>query len=283
MSRWFVINSFNPYVRYAELVTIPYNYTKLLLAYDFRLLYVAEGSFTVETENTSFSAFEGDLVTIPPATAYRLRFSSEIPVYYILNFDFMGNSVIVKPRTPVSADKFETNEVFSTDTFPPFDKIFLLRNFNMAESILKEIHSYSKENTVNAKHMQSALLKYILTKASMLKEEEAKLSGASKLISEIKSFINQNHSIDITNNLIAKHFGYHPYHLSALFLTSEKITLHKYIDKVRLECARNMLVQTNKQIGDIAYECGFKDSSYFCKFFKKYMSVSPVQYRNLIK
>ena len=52
-----------------------------------------------------------------------------------------------------------------------------------------------------------------------------------------------------------------------------------YLAKERLEHAIVLLSNTDKPIDQIAYECGFKSTSYFSYAFKKEFLVSPLKYR----
>lgn len=56
-------------------------------------------------------------------------------------------------------------------------------------------------------------------------------------------------------------------------------TLHKYLQYVRLEKAKELLVSTNDPLKSVADASGFVNESHFCKVFKKLHLISPVQYR----
>ena len=275
---------FNPHVRYIYKVTKRGLYPQRLLAYDFRMFYVLKGSFTFESEDTAFRVVEGDLLTVPPATPYKLLYDEGTePIYYIVNFDFISVSDQFTPRPPVPIEQFKPDKIFSKEYYDPFGEIFLLHNAHIAEKVLEEILFYNGDSSEHSKNLQSALLKYLLTRTAILKESTENHSTNAGLVEKVKQYIDENFKYEMTNQSVAAYFGYHPYHLNTIFLEAEKETLHKYIAKVRLKCARDMLIHSDKRIGDIAYECGFKDSSYFCKFFLKYMKLTPKQYRNLAK
>ena len=57
----------------------------------------------------------------------------------------------------------------------------------------------------------------------------------------------------------------------------------EYLLRLRLQKACGLLYQDNMRISEIAVQCGFKDSNYFCRQFKKRMNYSPKEYRNIIK
>lgn len=56
-----------------------------------------------------------------------------------------------------------------------------------------------------------------------------------------------------------------------------------YIMKLKIDRAKKKLAIENKNIGDIAAECGFYDVAYFSRTFKRHTQVTPSQYRNLPK
>ncbi|GMG87356.1 AraC family transcriptional regulator [Biformimicrobium ophioploci] len=54
-----------------------------------------------------------------------------------------------------------------------------------------------------------------------------------------------------------------------------KKTPRQYINEVRLEHARSLLLKTRKSVGTIALETGFSDHSHFTRAFTKYFGLSP--------
>ena len=274
---------FNPYIRYIGMVTSPQCYVQPVLAYDFRIFYCISGSFVIEMQDKNYQMLEGDLFILPPQIPYRLLFDKSVPKYYILNFDFVSSSDQYTPRPPDTIEKFSPDKVFCREFYGPFGEVFLINNAYICEKILEEIYYYDTDNSEHAKNLQSALLKYLLSSVAITKGNTATRSKNEKLIEEIKEYIDLNYNKGITNQTIAEWFNYHPYYLNDIFFKAEKITLHKYIDTVKLKNARYMLIHSNMTIGEIADECGFSDLSYFSKFFIKYMKITPRQYRNLTR
>ena len=84
--------------------------------------------------------------------------------------------------------------------------------------------------------LRSALLKTILTK--IIIKNKSYSSETVDLIQDIKSYIQQNSDTSLTNTMVAKHFGYHPYYLNSMFLDEQNITLHKYLVNERLKKAK---------------------------------------------
>ena len=53
----------------------------------------------------------------------------------------------------------------------------------------------------------------------------------------------------------------------------------KYIKKIRIETAKELLAGTDKSIGQVAIETGFSDSHYFNRVFKQTTGMTPTQYK----
>ncbi len=55
-----------------------------------------------------------------------------------------------------------------------------------------------------------------------------------------------------------------------------------YLNRIRIDFARKLLVNTETSIKEIGYECGFNSTSYFNQTFKRITGISPKQYRNSV-
>ncbi|MBB1386053.1 AraC family transcriptional regulator [Pseudoalteromonas sp. SG45-5] len=60
-------------------------------------------------------------------------------------------------------------------------------------------------------------------------------------------------------------------------------TPNQFINEIRLENARRLLVETQLPVSQIAYECGFSEPSYFSKQFKRLFGEIPSQVRTQIE
>ena len=68
-------------------------------------------------------------------------------------------------------------------------------------------------------------------------------------------------------------------YLSKKFKAVTGFGFKEYIVNVRIKNACRLLLETNKSITDIAFECGFNDSNYFGDSFRKIKGISPRKYR----
>lgn len=56
-----------------------------------------------------------------------------------------------------------------------------------------------------------------------------------------------------------------------------------FIRQQRIECAKSLIVEGKDTISEIAYKVGFSDPKYFSKCFKKYVGLTPQDYRQMVK
>ncbi|MBO3277603.1 GlxA family transcriptional regulator [Pseudomonas schmalbachii] len=56
-----------------------------------------------------------------------------------------------------------------------------------------------------------------------------------------------------------------------------------YLQRLRIETARNLLATTRKSIKTISYEVGYDDASFFARLFRQHTSLSPHHYRRQVQ
>lgn len=70
-----------------------------------------------------------------------------------------------------------------------------------------------------------------------------------------------------------------PQHLCRIVKTCTGKRPTEYINMIRIEKAKNMLIGTDAAVETVALWSGFENSNYFCKIFKKLAGMTPKQYR----
>ncbi len=102
----------------------------------------------------------------------------------------------------------------------------------------------------------------------------------SKVISLTMEYINKNIRTPIQLEEVAHFAGISPSYLSTLFKKETGETLSSYIQRTRVEEAKNMLKFTDTEFIDISNYLCFSSHSHFIAVFKKYEGITPKEYRN---
>ena len=92
-------------------------------------------------------------------------------------------------------------------------------------------------------------------------------------------YIEANYTRHIALEELARLAGLSPKYFCRYFQTIVHRTPIDYLNYFRIECACTALTATELSVAEIAYNCGFGDSSFFIKQFRRYKGVTPKQYR----
>jgi AraC-like DNA-binding protein/ligand-binding sensor protein len=95
-----------------------------------------------------------------------------------------------------------------------------------------------------------------------------------------ESYILDNYTRKISLREIAKVAGLSAPYFSTIFKEEMGENLSKYINRLRVEKASRLLLETDMPLSEIAGHCCFEDQSWFSKIFKAYTGISPGRYRN---
>ncbi|MBE8719273.1 helix-turn-helix domain-containing protein [Sphingobacterium pedocola] len=93
------------------------------------------------------------------------------------------------------------------------------------------------------------------------------------------NYIDGNCNKIITNNELANMVNMAPNSFARLFKNTTGTTIQQYIVKKRIENALNFMHHSDKNLDEIAHECGFSDRFHFSKSFKKNVNMSPSYYK----
>ena len=102
-----------------------------------------------------------------------------------------------------------------------------------------------------------------------------------KIVAHVKTMIAATYADDISLESVAAAVSLSPCYLSNIFSQEMKLTFKEYLIQTRLARAQDLLRDVTLKIYEVAGKVGYSDSRYFSQIFKKYLGVTPVQYRDL--
>ncbi len=92
-------------------------------------------------------------------------------------------------------------------------------------------------------------------------------------------YIKRNYMKNITLEEAANHVFLNPSYFSKIFKSEMNSTFVSYVNKVRINSSKNLLLDTSIPLTEVANLVGFEDQSYFTKVFKKATGATPGKYR----
>jgi AraC-like DNA-binding protein len=78
---------------------------------------------------------------------------------------------------------------------------------------------------------------------------------------------------------VARVAGFAPDYFCRLFKSDEGVTPEVYLQRLRVERAKQMLTKTNFAVESVGKLCGLPCRNYFHRLFKRTAGVTPHQYR----
>ncbi|WLI76521.1 AraC family transcriptional regulator [Kosakonia sp. H02] len=104
-------------------------------------------------------------------------------------------------------------------------------------------------------------------------------SRTQALFEAVRDYIDEHYALPLTRESVAQAFYISPNYLSHLFQKTGAIGFNEYLNHTRLEHAKTLLKGYDLKVKEVAHSCGFVDSNYFCRLFRKNTERSPSEYR----
>lgn len=97
----------------------------------------------------------------------------------------------------------------------------------------------------------------------------------------IKAWIVINHSKGFTLKSLSRKFGVNELVLKTNFKDLFGQTIRQFVIELRMQEAKNLIIQNEESVNEIAFKVGYKSVSHFIQTFKKYYGITPNQHKTL--
>lgn len=106
-------------------------------------------------------------------------------------------------------------------------------------------------------------------------------NSSENTMKRILNYIEKNYYKDLKLELLAEIFCYNSAYLGKIFKSYVGQGFNGYLDKVRMEKAKILLAQGELKVYEVSEKVGYKSIDYFYSKFKKYIGVSPKEFKKL--
>ncbi len=104
------------------------------------------------------------------------------------------------------------------------------------------------------------------------------LDEYSAVVREMITTVEESYGMRLRLDTFAEKFRLTPEYISNLFARETGMTFSNYLKKVRIEKAKELILNTDMKIYEVACSVGYPDQKYFSKVFKEYTGVSAKQF-----
>jgi AraC-like DNA-binding protein len=108
-------------------------------------------------------------------------------------------------------------------------------------------------------------------------------NAESPMITRAKQYIRENQAEELSLGQVAKAVNASSFYFCKMFKKGTGLNFTEYVCRVRIESAKNLLLNPNLRISEIAYQVGFQSLTHFNRVFKKTVGEAPTEYRAKLK
>jgi AraC-like DNA-binding protein/ligand-binding sensor protein len=213
----------------------------------------------VENSNTSF-CYAGLCETVVP-----LRLGNRL-----IGFLWTGQVFQRKPTEP----QFQRTIKLLASWGVKLEENVLREAYFKTRIVSREQHAAAiKLLTIFAEHLA------ILSNQIVIQRDNAE----PPMITKAKEFIREHHAEDLSLPQVAQFANASPFHFCKLFRRTTGLTFTKFLSRVRIESSKNLLINPQLRVTEIAYEVGFQSLTHFNRVFQKLLGQSPTEYRQKLQ
>ncbi|MFC6549756.1 response regulator [Cohnella cellulosilytica] len=100
------------------------------------------------------------------------------------------------------------------------------------------------------------------------------------IVANCLRWIEEHAKEELTLERAAAHFFFNPSYFSTFIKSKTGRTFSEHVTAARMRRAKALLADNRLRIYEISAECGYQDTKYFCRVFKKHHGISPEAYKH---
>ena len=127
-------------------------------------------------------------------------------------------------------------------------------------------------------HLLTVFADHLSLKGNQITLQQA--NAEPPVIAKAKQYIEEHHTEEISLGQVAAVVHTSSFYFCKLFKRVTGINFTEFVSRVRTEKAKNLLLNPNLRVSEIAYEVGFQSLTHFNRIFKKIVGQSPTDYRD---
>lgn len=221
------------------------------------LVYILSGCVEYKDENKNFIANKGDIVFLSEGSSYEINIDNNDYSFIVINFLF----------------KKDKNELLENE-------LFVLNSPLELDNIFIKLTKLWTVNTIENKLKVKSLVYDIYSKLCNISIKEYLPNESKKQILEISDSILKNcfnSNLNLSN--ILNEYNISEVHFRRLFKKMYGTSPAKFIQNIRINKAKQLLIDEKNSISEIAHLCGYEDKFYFSRIFRKVTGLTPSEYR----
>lgn len=244
------------------------------------VLYVDRGNVLVTLDEETFPAVAGNLIFIAPGEFHAFRCDNTHPANVML--------VAFECKSP----KMQMLKDLRLQSFSDTILRFILKYCKSAfEKVLSDPYDHRLVRKADAFAGEEAFISITITEMLLTawrgQVEPLQLArpvlGGKAMINAITEYMQTHLSSKLTIKQIEEEFHISKSYIQRLFARYKQTGAMHYFTELKMERARELLRARELNVTKIAEQLGYDNVYHFCNQFKKYVKMSPLEYRKSIR
>ncbi|MDF2486288.1 MAG: AraC family transcriptional regulator [Herbinix sp.] len=243
---------------------------------EYEIILIKEGNFRLTLDGQLYQGQKGDIYFVPAGVLH-----GGVPegcIYECIVFDMKlllgGNHICNKWLQKIIKKELRLPFIISE-----LDVIITQTALSLFSLLEKQERGY--EFLVQGSLYQLFGLLYEFGCYSKYEELYHEYGKYMDRLKRVITYIEDNYTETITLDSLSEIADLNPRYFCRFFKKLTDRTPIEYLNYYRIECACSQLIDRELPITEVAYNCGFNDSSYFIKVFHDAKGMTPRQYRKL--
>ena len=233
------------------------------------LYFLIDGERLIYTENDYYDIKQSAIVFFPPHTLHKTEGKNFVRININVDDEYL--------------DDFQKDILYTYA-----QQIIKIENEEMGILLhILEKFQEIQDNEKNSKQKDyfiNIYFSYLVLAISQLKHFPKKATASpnkniSVLAKKTINYLIENYNKKILLDDLATHFFVSKVTLCKAFKNATNTTITDYLLTLKISKAKEMLIHTNKTIGEISELCGFSSQNYFSLIFKQKEKMSPLNYK----
>ena len=247
---------------------------------EMEFIFIESGSGLVRLNREALRVREGDLLIVNRGVLHSMKTDPRHILYYksiVFDLSYLAGTAgdLCQERliAPLAANQAEFVHRITPDV-SGYDR--LMEIFGQIHSCLDKKEPYYY---VRLKALFYAFFYEMLAGNYIITSDHAEQNKSLSSIKNVLDYINSHYNEPLNAKELAGLSNYSEYYFMKLFRQYTGKTLIEYINDLRLEKSKTILLHSDDSVTEIALECGFNNTSYYIKKFQQANGISPHKFR----
>ncbi|EHI96826.1 transcriptional regulator, AraC family [Clostridium sp. DL-VIII] len=242
------------------------------------LMHIKRGTLILRCREQRILAKQNSIIVVNPNEIHSMEIFDSDLEYYLLKIDILmllGNQPDLQQN--MYTELLLKNRLLFESKITNDDFFF-----GIMENITKEFQEKKEGYELVLRGLSYQILATLLRKYTKAVPDKSELDMQYRKLNQIKpaiTYMEVHMAEKITLEELSKVTHLSPNHFSRVFRTVSGLSPMEFLNRMRVQKAAQLLLNTDKTITEIAMNTGFNDGNYFSRSFKKYRGETPSEFR----